>query len=199
MTATSPPGHALATYRSFRTVIDALPRHLTGQVIRGRLVVLPRPAMPHVKTAGALGTLLGAPFQFNLGGPGGWWILPEPELSLGIDPDFDPVVPDLAGWRRERVPHLPDTASCEVGPDWVCEVLSPSTEADDRGEKMPFYARAGVDQAWLVDPAERTLETFRRDGAVFRPSATWRGDVRVRAAPFEAVELDLARVWPQQG
>ena len=181
--------------RTFRDIIDALPAHMTGQVIAGRLVVMPRPAPPHINAAGALRELLGAPFQRGLGGPGGWWIQAEPELELGIDPDFEPVDPDLAGWRRERMPHLPETASYGVVPDWVCEVLSPSTEVDDRKEKMPFYARAGVGHAWLVDPIERTLEAFRRDGTIFRPTGTWRGDVTVRVEPFDAVELDLAYLW----
>jgi hypothetical protein len=197
MSATPPSTHAHNTYRAYRAVIDALPRELTGQVIGGRLVVVPRPAIPHAKVAGSLNTLVAGPFQFGLGGPGGWWILPEPELSLGLDPDFEPVVPDLAGWQRASVAHLPDTATCSIVPSWICEILSPSTEDDDRAEKMPFYARAGVDHGWLVDPLERTLEVFRRDGAVFRPSATWRGDVKVRAAPFDDVELDLALVWPR--
>ncbi len=189
--------HSLATYRSFRSIIDQLPHNLTGQVIAGRLVVLPRPAIPHAKVEGALDKLIGAPFQFSLHGPGGWWIFPEPELSLGLEQDFDPIVPDLAGWRRDRTASVPDTATCAIVPDWICEVLSPSTEDDDRGEKMPFYARAGVDHAWLADPIERTLEVFRRDERVFRPVATWRGDVRVRAEPFDAIELDLALVWPR--
>lgn len=189
--------HGPGTYRAFRAVIDALPHNLTGQVIAGRLVVLPRPAIPHAKVEGALDKLLGGPFQFGIGGPGGWWILPEPELSLGIDKDFDPVVPDLAGWRRDRVPDLPDTASCAIVPDWVCEVLSPSTEDDDRGEKMPFYARAGVGHAWLADPLERTLEVFRNDGGAYRPVASWRGGALVRAEPFDALGLDLDLVWPR--
>lgn len=181
--------------RTFRDIIDALPEHMTGQVIGGRLVVIPRPAPAHANAAGALRELLGGPLQRSLGGPGGWWIIPEPELELGIDPNFEPVDPDLVGWRRERMEHLPTTASFATVPDWVCEVLSPSTEVHDRAEKMPFYARAGIDHAWLVDPMERTLEAFRRDGAVFRPTGTWRGDARVKVEPFDAIELDLGYLW----
>lgn len=181
--------------RTFRDIIDALPEHFTGQVIGGRLVVLPRPAPLHLNASGGLVEDLRGPFQRGVGGPGGWWILPEPELTLGIDPDFDPVDPDLAGWRRERMPNLPETASFTQPPDWVCEVLSPSTEVHDRAEKMPFYARAGVSHAWLVDPLECTLEAFRRDGDVYRPIATHRGDVVVRVEPFELVEIDLADLW----
>ncbi len=181
--------------RTFRDVIDALPSHMTGQVIGGRLVVLPRPAPPHVNAAGALQGLLGMPFQRGFGGPGGWWILPEPELSLGIDPDFDPVSPDLAGWRRKRLPHLPATAAFQVAPDWVCEVLSPSTASHDRDEKLPFFARAGVGHAWIVDPIAQTLEVFVREGDAFRLTASHVGDMVVRAEPFEAVEVDLGYLW----
>jgi Uma2 family endonuclease len=187
--------HSTGTYRNFRAVIDALPNTLTGQVIGGRLVVMPRPAPPHIRASAALTKQLGAPFDDGDDGPGGWWILPEPELALTVDPDFNPVVPDLAGWRRARMPHLPTTASFTMVPDWVCEVLSPGTEVHDRAEKMPFYARAGVEHAWLVDPEAHTLEAFRRDGEVFRPMGTWRGDARVRVEPFAAAELNLARLW----
>lgn len=187
--------HSTGTYRNFRAVIDALPNTLTGQVIGGRLVVMPRPAPPHLRASAAVTKQIGAPFDDGDDGPGGWWILPEPELALAVDPDFDPVVPDLAGWRRARMPHLPTTASFAMVPDWVCEVLSPSTEVHDRAEKMPFYARAGVEHAWLVDPETRVLEAFRRDRGVFRPVGTWRGDARARVEPFEAVEVDLARLW----
>ncbi len=189
------PGDQPRKLRTFRDIIDALPEHMTGQVIAGRLVVMPRPAPAHINAASALGHLLGPPFQRGFGGPGGWWIQAEPELVLGIDPDFEPIDPDLVGWRRERMPHLPETAAFDTVPDWVCEVLSPSTEVHDRAEKMPFYARAGVEHAWLVDPVERTLEAFRRDGAVFRPAGAWRGDARVRVEPFDAVEIDLAYLW----
>lgn len=192
MTAERPsPG----TYRQYRAIIDALPNTLTGQVIAGRLVVMPRPAPPHIHAASALDKRIGSLFQDGDGGPGGWWILPEPELALGVDADFDPVSPDLAGWRRERMPQLPTTASFALAPDWVCEVLSPSTKAHDRDDKLPFYARAGVAHAWLVDPAARTLEAFVREGEGYRALGVWRGEARVRVEPFEAAELDLARLW----
>jgi Uma2 family endonuclease len=136
---------------------------------------------------------LGTPFHRGRGGPGGWVILDEPELHLGPEPDV--LVPDLAGWRRTRMPEVPDVPAFTLAPDWVCELLSPSTEAIDRADKMPIYAREGVAHAWLVDPQVRTLEVFELDGASWRLRATYRGDRAVRAVPFDAIELDLAALW----
>jgi Uma2 family endonuclease len=104
-------------------------------------------------------------------------------------------VPDLAGWRRTRMPELPDAAAFELAPDWVCEVLSPSTAAIDRAEKMPIYARERVPHVWLVDPIARTLEALRRDGAQWLLLGTWRDDALVRVEPFEAFDLELASLW----
>ncbi len=140
--------------------------------------------------------LLGGPFRYGVGGPGGWWILDEPELQLDVDPDFEVVVPDLAGWRRERLPQLPETAFFALPPDWVCEVLSPSTAARDRAEKLPFYGRAGVPYVWLVDPIAQTLEVYALDNdAAWRVARIWRGNEVVRAEPFAVIELDLALLW----
>jgi Uma2 family endonuclease len=134
---------------------------------------------------------IGGPFHRGRGGPGGWWILDEPELHLGENV----LVPDLAGWRRERMPEQPKTPYYELAPDWVCEVLSPSTGRVDRVLKVPLYARARVSHAWLVNPAEQTLEVLRLDGESYRLVATHGGDERVRAEPFAAVELELAALW----
>jgi Uma2 family endonuclease len=175
--------------------IDALPEHVVGEIIGGELVVMPRPAPPHTEAASVLGAALIGPFRLGLNGPGGWWIEDEPELRLGIDPDMEPIVPDLAGWTRERMPHLPDTAWFGLEPDWVCEVLSPRTEATDRADKMPFYARAGVRHAWLVDPVLFTLEVFRLDAGGWRLVTVQRGAAKVRLEPFDAVELDLGWLW----
>jgi Uma2 family endonuclease len=125
------------------------------------------------------------------GGPGGWIVLDEPELHL----HGDVLVPDLAGWRRERMPELPDAAAFELAPDWVCEVLSPSTAAVDRADKLPIYAREGVQHAWLLDPTAKTLEVLRLEGDAWRLLATWRDEAVVRAEPFDAFELDLAVLW----
>lgn len=172
--------------------LEAVPSHLVAEIINGELRTLPRPAPPHTEAASALGGELHGPFRRGIGGPGGWRILDEPEFHLG--PDV--LVPDLAGWRLERMPRLPQTAFFELPPDWVCEVLSPSTAADDRADKMPIYAREGVRYAWLVDPILQTLEVF-----VLTAERQWillsvyRGNARVRAEPFDAVELDIALLW----
>jgi Uma2 family endonuclease len=173
----------------------ALPDGVSGEIIAGELVASPRPAPFHLQAEAAVLDALGRPFQYASGGPGGWWIIIEPELRLGIDPLFDPLIPDVAGWRRERMPHLPEAATFGMTPDWICEVLSPRTEARDRAEKMPFYARAGVGHAWLVDPLLFTLEIFRLDDGTWRMVAVHRESVQVRAEPFDAVEIDLSRLW----
>jgi Uma2 family endonuclease len=112
------------------------------------------------------------------------------------------MVPDLAGWRVERMPELPELAYFTLAPDWVCEVLSKSSENVDRNEKLPIYLEAGVPHVWIVDPIEQTLEVYHRgDGPRWREVRTYASDARVRAQPFEAVELDLASPWskPRRG
>jgi len=164
---------------------------MVGEIVRGVLYASPRPASPHAAAASALGEELGPPFKRGKGGPGGWVILDEPELRLGEDI----LVPDLGGWRRERMPEMPHVVAFELAPDWVCEVLSPSTAQLDRGEKVPTYARAGVGHIWLVDPLEQYVEVLRLDGATYRIVATHIAGARVRAEPFEAFELDLSVLW----
>ncbi len=136
--------------------------------------------------------MLVPPYRFGDGGPGGWWIPDEPELHLAEDI----VVPDLAGWRRERMPDLPDEAFFGLSPDWVCEVLSPSTSRLDRTRKLPVYARAGVPYAWLIDPVAQTLEVYRLESGHWIVAATHGGEARVNAEPFEEITLDLTRLWP---
>lgn len=180
------PAKRGATYQDLR----ALPEHKVGEIIDGELYVSPRPASLHARAASKLGSRLGGPFDDGIGGPGGWIILAEPELHLADQV----VVPDLAGWCRERMPELPDAPAFELAPDWICEVLSPSTEAFDRAKKMPNYAVAGVRHAWLVDPGPKTLEVFRLEGARWTVVRTYTED-RVRAEPFDAVEFDLSALW----
>lgn len=170
----------------------ALPEHVVGEIIDGELVVSPRPAARHASASSSLGVELGGAFgRSNRGGPGGWIILDEPELHVV----GQVLVPDLAGWRRERLPQVPDAPFFELPPDWACEVVSPSTAARDRTRKMHHYARAGVRHVWLLDPAPQTLEVFRLDGETWRLVSSAAGDARVRAEPFDAVELDLALIW----
>jgi Uma2 family endonuclease len=176
-----------ATYED----LQALPPHVVGEILDGELVVSPRPASLHATAASRLGMEIGGPFDRGRGGPGGWIILDEPEVHLV----GQVMVPDLAGWRRERMPEIPDVSFFELAPDWVCEILSPATVTVDRTRKMRHYADAGVRHLWLVDPRIKTLEVYRLDGGSWRVVATHGGDAPVRAEPFDAIELDLASLW----
>jgi len=174
---------------TYDDVLNA-PEHQVAEILDGELFLSPRPASRHSLAAFRLGGILAA-FDDDPNGPGGWWLLTEPELHLGDDV----VVPDLAGWRRERMPAFPPVAFFSLAPDWVCEVLSPSTERIDRGRKLRIYADAGVGHAWLVNPLERTLEVLRlRDGA-WTIVAVCSGSEAVRLEPFEAIEMALGRLW----
>ena len=169
----------------------ALPDHVVGQIIDGELHVSPRPRSTHAGASSGLGVLVGAAFRYGVGGPGGWLILDEPELHLRRDV----LVPDLAGWRRERMPEMPDAPFFELAPDWICEVLSPSTASIDRIRKMNLYAREGVGHAWLLDVDAKTLEVFElREGLWLRVAAHAENEV-VRVPPFDAIELPLALLW----
>ena len=183
------PARTRATYDD---VLKA-PVGAIAEVIDGVLSTHPRPAPAHALASSRLGEELGPPLRRGAGGPAGWILLDEPELHLGSEPDI--LVPDLAAWRRETLPELPDAAYLSVRPDWACEVLSPSTARHDRRTKVPVYLREGVGHVWLVDPHARTLEVLGLDGATYRLIATFADAERVRAAPFEAIELDLALLW----
>lgn len=165
--------------------------HLVAQLLDGDLIEHTRPAALHVVASSALGEELGPPFKRGRGGPGGWVLLDEPEFHLGEDI----IVPDLAGWRRERMPEVPDEAYFTVSPDWVCEVLSPSTHRTDRIRKPSLYARETVRHVWLIDPYEKLLEVLRLDGKSYRIVAAASGAERVRLEPFDAYELDLTVLW----
>jgi Uma2 family endonuclease len=169
----------------------AVPDHLVAEIVDGELWTSPRPAPRHAKASSRLAFRLGPPFGEGRGGPGGWEILFEPELHLGEHT----LVPDIAGWRRERMPRLPETAHFTLAPAWVCEVLSPSTEQLDRAKKLRVYAAHGVGHAWLVDPILRSLEVLRLEGAHWMLLDTYAGHAVVRAEPFEAMELELAALW----
>ena len=170
--------------------LEALPTPMVGEIVDGELYGSPRPAIRHTVASSALGSLLADAFQFGRTGPGGWLILDAPELHFGEDV----LVLNLAGFRREHLPAL-DVAFFEVAPDWVCEVLSPSTAELDRGKKMGVYARAGVGHLWLIDPLARSLETYRRAGDRWTAHATFTGGEAARAEPFDAIALELARLW----
>lgn len=172
--------------------IVALPPGITGQIVGGELFTQPRPSLAHSTVASVLGMDLGSPFDRGRGGPGGWWIRHEPELHFGRDV----LVPDLAGWRRERSVMPPDGAYTDLAPDWVAEVLSPRTAGFDRVRKLPIYLREGVSHVWLLDPSARTLEVLRRADGVWVIVGVY-GDAQVvRAEPFDAVELELSALWP---
>lgn len=177
--------------------IEALPEGVNGEILNGELVVSPRPASRHAIASSRLLTSVAGAFGMGPGGsgPGGWHILHEVELSLGVDERFDPVIPDIAGWRTERVPEFPDVPRVAITPDWVCEVLSPSTAKIDRAQKLPFYARAGVKHAWFVDALATTLEVFRLENGRWSLLNVFTGDTVFRAEPFEAIELNLAPLW----
>ena len=184
--AADPPPRA-----TYQDVLDA-PEHRVAEIVDGVLHTHPRPAPPHALASSYLGGELVGPFGKGRGGPGGWWIVDKPELHLG----GDVLVPDMAGWRRERMPDWPDVAYFTLAPDWVCEVLSPSTRKHDLVGKRPVYARAGVGHLWFVEPVDRTLEAFELREGEWALIATVRDDDPVRIRPFDAIEFSLAELWP---
>jgi Uma2 family endonuclease len=175
--------------------LEALPETQVGEIVDGDLYASPRPASTHASVSVQLATELNSPFGRGRGGPGGWLFLFEPELHLGRDV----LVPDFAGWRRERMPKVPDVAGLTLAPDWLCEVLSPSTARLDRFRKLPVYAREGVRHIWLVDPRERTLEVFRLEGAHYSLVGTHEEDETVHAEPFHELALELRVLWEDVG
>ena len=162
-----------------------------AEILDGELHLFPRPRMRHMRTESRLIRALG-PYDDDAG-PTGWIIINEPELHLGPRPDK--MSPDLAGWRRERMPEMPDTAACTLPPDWICEILSDRTEATDRSKKMRIYRREGVKHCWLINPIQQTLELYRLTNGQWMHVETYEGDMRVRVEPFESVELNLSALW----
>lgn len=174
----------------------ALPSGQTGEIIGGKLHVMPRPAGPHALASSTLTMDIGGLFQRGRNGPGGWWILDEPEIHFIRDVEVS--VPDIAGWRKERLPKIPRGHRFEVVPDWVCEVLSPRTARIDRVEKMPVYAQYGVAYMWLVDPLQRTLEAFALREGLWTIIGLFKEGDTVRIAPFEELALNLADLWVEE-
>ena len=182
-----PPFDRRATYEDLKRVPDIM----VAEIVDGELHASPRPALPHANAASAVGVLIGGPFHFGRGGPGGWVVLYEPELHLRRNV----VVPDLAGWRRTRLPEVPKAPFCTLAPDWVCEVLSPSTAVLDRAKKLQVYARAKVGHAWVVDPAAHLLEVLQLEAGRWVIAAAHAGAKVVRAEPFTELELELGLLW----
>jgi Uma2 family endonuclease len=172
---------------------EAVPSEMVAEILEGELHTMPRPAARHARASSELGGELHGPFNRGRGGPGGWVILDEPELRFGQRPDI--MVPDLAGWRRERMPEIPDVAAFTLAPDWVCEVLSDRTEKIDRGKKMRIYRRESVGFVWLVNPVLQTVEVYRLENVRWVLLDTFEENEKVRAEPFDAIELDLSVLW----
>lgn len=172
--------------------LEAAPDGMVAEIIDGELVMHPRPSPRHSGTAAALGVKLGHPFQFDRSGPGGWIFFDEPELKLGSQL----LVPDIVGWRRERLTQYPDTNWFEIRPDWVCEVLSGSTEKRDRTVKMRIYGEADILHMWIVDPRQQTLEPFELRNGLWTKLGAWNSADEVRAPPFDAISFSLADLWP---
>jgi Uma2 family endonuclease len=176
---------------TYEDVLNA-PEHRVAELLEGELILSPRPSARHAAAMAAIHGTLWSRFDGGERRPSGWIVLPEPELHFGTTV----VVPDVAAWRRERLPSLPDQPWLEVAPDWICEVLSPSTARIDRGRKLKAYAEAGVSHAWLVNPVDRTLEVLSlKDGAWMLVAAFGGSDV-ARIQPFEDLEVVLNRLWP---
>ncbi len=180
-----------ALYELYR----ALPEGTKAEIVAGEIRVLPRPRPKHVRAASVLGArLLSSHGWDSEEGPGGWVILDEPELRFG-----DEIrAPDLAGWRVDRYQE-PEDNPITLMPDWLCEVLSPTTARSDRAEKMPLYAEHGVEHLWIVDPANRTLEVYRREGRLWVVSSTHGADDVIHPEPFGDLPLSLGALWRVPG
>jgi Uma2 family endonuclease len=182
------PAKKIATYAD----IEALPLHVTGEILYGTLVTHPRPFPVHARAQSSLSYELEGPFNRGKGGPGGWTFMIEPQLKLG--PHV--VVPDLAGWKTERITPFPVAASVDIAPDWICEILSESTERFDRTTKRRIYGEFGVQYLWLLDPRFRILECFTLVSGNWLLARTFDIDSQVSAPPFEETSFDLAALFP---
>lgn len=185
------PAKKPATYAD----LLALPDDVRAEILDGEVVVSPSPLPRHSRVQRAVGSLVGKPFDDDdgRGGPGGWWILLEVDIQLAV---HQVVRPDLAGWRRERLVDAWDTRPITVVPDWICEVSSPSNASMDRVKKRALYAKHGVAYYWLVDPAERVLEALQLDGERWVEVGSYDDTSVARIAPFDAIELEVGRLFP---
>lgn len=175
-----------------RADLDALPPTWRGEILDGELYAFPRPGAPHARVETSVGYDLTGPFDRGRGGPGGWVILVEPGIQLPRAPE---VSPDLAGWRRDRLSALPRSGPIEIVPDWVCEILSSSTQRYDMLVKRPFYADAGVRRLWYIDPEARTVTVSRLENGRWLELGVHGGEQIVRVEPFEAIEIALGSWW----
>jgi len=183
---------ARAAAPATRTDLDALPENVVGEIIEGVLYSAPRPRFRHASIESVMVADLVNPFQRGRGGPGGWWILAEPGIEL---PEATEIVPDMAGWRRSHLPDPLDNEPIRVVPDWVCEILSPTTRRHDQLVKRPFYARVGVPYLWIVDIEARSLSANELvEGRWLEIGLFGPGDA-IRAKPFDGVELSMADWW----
>ncbi len=188
----------LPTFDELYRQLRALPPNRNGEIVGGELITSPRPGVPHANIGIELAGELRIRSRRKKGGsgpPSGWWILGEPELHLNVRGQTQVLSPDIAGWKRERVPMLPDGACVSLTPDWICEVLSPSTESYDRKAKARLYLEAGVTWHWLVSPRARTVEAYRREGAFWMQLGVWTDEDVVAIEPFPEFELDLSYWW----
>ena len=172
--------------------LEAVPPHLVAEIIDGTLYTQSRPVRRHGIAAGALSSELRTPFQKGRGGSGGWLFIDEPELHFGIQV----VVPDIAGWRMERATFDQYSAQTTVAPDWVCEVLSPSTARFDRGRKGKIYALAGIKHYWILDPQNKTLEAFALFDDDWRAIGVSASGDAVSFAPFESIAFAFDDLFP---
>lgn len=176
-----------------------LPENMVGEIVGGELFVSPRPSSKHALAAarltGKLEPTFGGGGDKPGEGPGGWWIICEPEIHVGNRPNEEIYVPDLAGWRKERMPEYPDVAYFEIVPDWVCEILSPSNMRLDRTKKVPQYASLGVKNLWLINPRDKTLEVLRLENEKWVLLSSHIEADKVTAEPFQAMQFDLGSLW----
>ncbi len=183
----------LARKRDTLADLEAVPKHLAAELIQGVLYTMTRPRPRHQHANVLLAGEVSGPFQRGRGGPGGWWILTEPGIAF-LTLDVEELSPDIAGWRKERMPELPDE-TINVVPDWVCEILSPSTRAHDQRIKRPLYAQAGVKWMWIVDVDARTVVVSRNEGGKWLELGVFVDDDVLRAEPFETHAIELKDLW----
>lgn len=181
------PAESKATYDDLRDI----PETMVGEIIDGELHTLPRPSPKHAKVASELGAVIMYPYRFGRGGPGGWIFLDEPEIRFGENI----LVPDIAGWKKERFPAELETNWIDVAPDWICEVLSPGTMRLDKTRKMPIYADNRVPYLWLINPMDKTLDVFKRVSGGWLLLSTFAENDTARAEPFQEIEIDLGEFW----